>query len=124
VVREYARRLYDAGLVHGDLSEYNLVVQDGEIVVLDLGQAVTVHHPNAREFLQRDCHNVAAFFTREGHPVTAEETLAYVTGESEDGDGGEGADGDDSDSGVGGDPQADAPGDERDDRSTDDTPDT
>ncbi len=81
VVREYARRLYDAGLIHGDLSEYNLVVQDGEIVVLDLGQAVTVHHPNAREFLERDCHNVAAFFTREGHSVTAEETLAYVTGE-------------------------------------------
>jgi Serine/threonine protein kinase involved in cell cycle control len=93
VVREYARRLYAAGLVHGDLSEYNLIVQDGEIVVLDLGQAITVHHPNAREFLERDCRNVAAFFTREGHPVTAEETLAYVTGES----GNEGEDGNEDD---------------------------
>jgi len=79
VVREYTRRLYRAGLVHGDLSEYNLVVHDGELCVLDLGQAVTVHHPNSREFLERDCHNVAAFFRRQGLDVTDEELLAYVT---------------------------------------------
>ena len=36
-----------AGLVHGDLSEYNLVVQEGELCVVDLGQAVTVHTPTA-----------------------------------------------------------------------------
>ncbi len=107
VVREYARRLYEAGLIHGDLSEYNLVVQDGEIVVLDLGQAVTVHHPNAREFLQRDCHNVAAFFSREGHAVTAEETLAYVTGEGDgDGDSPAGAPDEESDDPTDGTPEA------------------
>jgi RIO kinase 1 len=81
VVREYLRRLYEVGLVHGDLSEYNLVVSDGHLVVIDLGQAVTVHHPNARELLERDCRNVANFFTREGHAVDAEALRAYVTGE-------------------------------------------
>ena len=84
VVREYTRRLYDAGLVHGDLSEYNLVVQDGEMVVLDLGQALTVHHPNAREFLERDCRNVAAFFGREGYDVDLDAMLAHVTGEDDE----------------------------------------
>ena len=79
VVREYARRLYDAGLVHGDLSEYNLVVHEGELYVIDLGQAVTVHHPNARDFLERDCDNVAAFFARQGVDVTGESLLEYVT---------------------------------------------
>jgi len=79
VVREYTRRLYRAGLVHGDLSEYNIVVHDGELCLLDLGQAVTVHHPNAREFLERDCHNVAAFFRRQGLEVTDDDLLAYVT---------------------------------------------
>ena len=78
VVREYARRLYRAGLVHGDLSEYNLVVHEGELCVLDLGQAVTVHHPNSREFLERDCHNVAAFFRRQGLEVSDDELLAFV----------------------------------------------
>ena len=79
VVREYMRRLYRAGLIHGDLSEYNVVVHDDQLVVLDLGQAVTVHHPNSRDFLERDCENVAAFFTRQGHDVSTEDLLAYVT---------------------------------------------
>jgi RIO kinase 1 len=86
VVREYMRRLYDAGLVHGDLSEYNLVIHEGELAVLDLGQAVTVHHPNYREFLERDCRNVANFFARQGADVTAEELLAFVAGEDDAGD--------------------------------------
>ncbi|MDR5673220.1 serine/threonine-protein kinase Rio1 [Halalkaliarchaeum sp. AArc-GB] len=79
VVREYMRRLYSAGLVHGDLSEYNLIIHDGELVVIDMGQAVTVHHPNAGEFLERDCRNVATFFTRQGLDVTGEELLDFVT---------------------------------------------
>jgi RIO kinase 1 len=83
VVREYMRRLYGAGLVHGDLSEYNVVFHEGQLVVFDLGQAVTVHHPNSREFLQRDCENVAAFFGRQGLDVSVEDLLAFVT----DGDG-------------------------------------
>jgi RIO kinase 1 len=79
VVREYMRRLYRAGLVHGDLSEYNIVVHDGELCLLDLGQAVTVHHPNSREFLERDCHNVAAFFGRQGFEVDETALLDAVT---------------------------------------------
>ncbi|MDG5777884.1 serine/threonine-protein kinase Rio1 [Haloarculaceae archaeon H-GB2-1] len=78
VVREYMRRLYDAGLVHGDLSEYNIVVHDDQIFFLDLGQAVTVHHPNAEEFLDRDCENVANFFARQGVETTGDELVAYV----------------------------------------------
>jgi RIO kinase 1 len=81
VVREYMRRLHDAGLVHGDLSEYNLIVHDGELVVIDLGQAVTVHHPNAADFLDRDCRNVAKFFTRQGYEVDPDDLRAFVTGE-------------------------------------------
>jgi RIO kinase 1 len=79
VVREYMRRLHEVGLVHGDLSEYNLVFHEGEIVVIDLGQAVTVHHGNAREFLERDCRNVANFFTRQGHDVDPDDLFEYLT---------------------------------------------
>ncbi len=79
VVREYMRRLYGAGLVHGDLSEYNLIIHGGELVVIDLGQAVTVHHPNAREFLRRDCRNVANFFRRQSLDVTDDDLYDYVT---------------------------------------------
>jgi RIO kinase 1 len=44
---------------------------------------VTVHHPNAREFLERDCRNVANFFARQGVDTTGEELLAYVTREAD-----------------------------------------
>ena len=78
VVREYVRRLYDAGLVHGDLSEYNIIVHDSQLYVIDLGQAVTFHHPNSEEFLERDCRNVANFFHRQGVDTGPDELLAYV----------------------------------------------
>ncbi|ADQ65701.1 serine protein kinase RIO [Halogeometricum borinquense] len=79
VVREYMRRLYSAGLVHGDLSEYNMIIHDGELVIIDLGQAVTVHHPNADEFLRRDCRNVAKFFSRQGTDTSATDLYEFVT---------------------------------------------
>ncbi|MFB6091730.1 MAG: serine/threonine-protein kinase Rio1 [Haloquadratum sp.] len=79
VVSEYMKRLYSAGLVHGDLSEYNMIIHDGELVIIDLGQAVTVHHPNADEFLRRDCRNVAAFFGRQGLDVAGDDLYGAVT---------------------------------------------
>ncbi|USZ71018.1 serine/threonine-protein kinase Rio1 [Natronosalvus halobius] len=79
VIREYMRRLYSAGLIHGDLSEYNVIVHENQLIVIDLGQAVTVHHPNSRGFLERDCHNVASFFRRQGLEVTDDEVLEFVT---------------------------------------------
>jgi RIO kinase 1 len=78
VVREYMRRLYTTGLVHGDLSEYNILVSDDELSIIDVGQAVTVHHPNSRDFLERDCENIAAFFTRQGYEVSADQLLDYI----------------------------------------------
>ena len=84
VVREYMRRLHAAGLVHGDLSEYNIVFHEGQLVIIDLGQAVTVHHPNADEFLGRDCENVASFFRRQGMDVSTEELEAFVRDEDEE----------------------------------------
>lgn len=80
VVREYMRRLYDAGLVHGDLSEYNMVIYEGELYIIDLGQAVTIHHPNADDFLRRDCRNIANFFSRQGAAVSGADLYEFVTG--------------------------------------------
>jgi RIO kinase 1 len=83
VLREYMRRLYDAGLVHGDLSEYNVVFHEGQLVVIDLGQAVTVHHPNYEDFLERDCENVANFFARQGVDTSGDQLRAYIEADSE-----------------------------------------
>jgi len=80
VIVEYASRLYDAGIVHGDLSEYNLLVHDGDIVVIDMGQSVDAEHPRADELLENDCENVARFFSSLGVDTSRDEVLKQVTG--------------------------------------------
>lgn len=53
----------DAGIVHADLSPYNIIVQlDEHALIIDWPQYVTVKHPNAEQLLQRDVQNVLRFF--------------------------------------------------------------
>jgi RIO kinase 1 len=56
-----------AGWAHGDLSAYNLLVQDGRLVVIDLPQVVdVVSNPQGKQFLARDARNVATWFSAHG----------------------------------------------------------
>lgn len=55
-----------AELVHGDLSEYNVLMWQGEPVIIDCGQAVLTDHPNARDFLRRDVENINRYFKLRG----------------------------------------------------------
>lgn len=58
-----------AGLAHGDLSPYNLLVQDGRLVLIDLPQVVdVVANPQGREFLARDVRVVSNWFVARGLP--------------------------------------------------------
>ena len=70
----------EAHLVHGDLSEYNILIMDGEPIMIDVGQAMTRDHYNAKELLERDIHNINSFFKRRDADVwtdaeVLEETL-------------------------------------------------
>lgn len=59
------RRLYqECRLVHADLSEYNLLYHEGKIVIIDVSQSVEHDHPNALEFLRKDCTNITDFFSK------------------------------------------------------------
>jgi len=61
------RTLAGAGLAHGDLSPYNLLVHDQRLVLIDLPQIVDlVANPQGAEYLHRDCVNVAGWFARRG----------------------------------------------------------
>jgi RIO kinase 1 len=65
-----------AGYAHGDLSAYNLLVQDGRLVLIDLPQVVDiVTNPQGAEYLHRDCENVCAWFARRGLETTEFEHL-------------------------------------------------
>ena len=68
------RALAANGQAHGDLSAYNLLVDDGRVVMIDLPQVVdVVSNPNGMEFLQRDCRNVCSWFGSRGHACDPEE---------------------------------------------------
>ena len=69
--------LAQAGLTHGDLSPYNVLVDEKGCVVIDLPQVVDlVANPQGEEFLRRDCRNIADFFARRGVLAADADNLA------------------------------------------------
>jgi len=82
VLLTYMQRLYrKADLVHGDLSEYNIMMWKAKPVVFDVAQAVPTSHPMAEFFLRRDLTNVNRFFSRLGVKVlSVEEAYKKVVG--------------------------------------------
>ncbi|MFH1779752.1 MAG: serine protein kinase RIO [Candidatus Micrarchaeota archaeon] len=73
------KKTFQAGLVHSDLSEFNIIVFNDEPVLIDWAQGVSKHHPKAMDFLEKDCHNVAVFFKKLGVKVSAEDLFSFVT---------------------------------------------
>ncbi len=75
------KRLYGkAKLVHGDLSEYNIMVWKDRPVLFDVSQAVPISHPMADFLLRRDLTNLNKFFNRLGVAVPSiEESYRQVT---------------------------------------------
>jgi RIO kinase 2 len=52
------------GIIHADLSEFNIMVDESGPKIIDWPQAVEVAHPHAQELLERDLANVLRFFER------------------------------------------------------------
>ncbi|MGW8289123.1 MAG: serine protein kinase RIO [Candidatus Bathyarchaeia archaeon] len=60
------KQLYSkAGLVHADLSEYNIMIWKEKPVIFDVAQSVLVKHPMADTFLRRDLENLHRYFKRQ-----------------------------------------------------------
>ena len=69
-----------AELVHGDLSEFNILYHDHPYLI-DMGQSVTRDHPRALQLLMRDIRNMNRFFKKKGCEVKKEyEIFNAVTG--------------------------------------------
>lgn len=63
LVRQVVRMLC-AGVIHGDLSEYNILVGGSGPVIIDLPQAVdAAGNSNAAEMLERDVRNLRSYFS-------------------------------------------------------------
>ena len=64
-----------AGLVHADLSEYNILWADGPVFI-DVSQAVLISHQNAKQYLLRDIQNIIHFFGKLGVKAEQPEIIA------------------------------------------------
>lgn len=65
VVMQYVMRMLCAGLVHGDLSEFNVLVDEYGPVIIDLPQAVdAAANNNSRTMLDRDVRNMTQYYAQ------------------------------------------------------------
>ncbi|UXD21431.1 serine/threonine kinase [Ignicoccus pacificus DSM 13166] len=87
VIETIAKAYNDVGIVHGDLSEYNIIVipETSEAYVIDWPQYVEKDHPSAEKLLRRDVEYVVRFFKKVyGVPAETEEVLRAIKGEVSD----------------------------------------
>jgi RIO kinase 1 len=58
-------RMLCAGIIHGDLSEFNVLVDDYGPVVIDLPQAVdAASNNNAKRMFERDVNNMTKYYSQ------------------------------------------------------------
>ncbi len=77
---ENMKKLYSRELVHGDISEYNILMKEEVPYIIDFGQAVVLGHPKAKEFLRRDVENILGYFSKNyGVERSIEDTVLRVT---------------------------------------------
>ena len=69
-LRDVLATMVQTGIVHGDLSAYNILAAGPRLVIIDLPQIVDlVGNLNGMDFLQRDCANVCGWFRSRGLEV-------------------------------------------------------
>lgn len=81
-ILQYVKILYKKGeLVHADLSEYNILMWKGPVLI-DVSQAVQISHPVSKEYLKRDLHNITKYFVSLGVSVKSVPIIyEEITGE-------------------------------------------
>jgi RIO kinase 1 len=79
LILEDMKKLYDEGLIHGDLSPFNILNYQEKPYFIDFSQATLVKTPNSEELLKRDVHNIVQFFSKLGAKENEEEILYKIT---------------------------------------------
>ncbi len=72
---------YSKGIIHSDISEYNIFVHEDGVQLIDWPQYVETTHPHADELLGRDINNVLKHFQRKYNiNKDLDDVMAYVKG--------------------------------------------
>ena len=63
-ILQQVKKAYSLGIIHADLSEFNIFVNPEGCELIDWPQYASVTHANAAALLERDIDNVLSFFNR------------------------------------------------------------
>jgi RIO kinase 1 len=72
------QKLYKTGLIHADLSQFNILNLREEPVFIDFSQCTLLRNPRAEEFLKRDVRNVCNFFKKISLKVNEEKIIKKI----------------------------------------------
>lgn len=79
VIENYKRMINEVKLVHGDLSEYNILIAEGYPFIIDVSQGVPFDHPLSEELLERDIGNMVRYFGDHGVDTSKEKILEELS---------------------------------------------
>ena len=68
----------EAKLVHGDLSNYNILNLNEKPVIIDVSQSVVLDNPISKELLERDINTLVREYTKLGVKTNFDEIWEYV----------------------------------------------
>lgn len=60
------KKMYNAKLIHADLSQFNILIYNDNPVFIDFSQTTMTRDPRAEEYLDRDIKNIVNFFNKQG----------------------------------------------------------
>ncbi len=66
LIKDIIKLYREAELVHGDLSEFNILNLDDKPVIIDLSHAVDLKYPNVKDLLRRDISIIVKYFKKLG----------------------------------------------------------
>ena len=75
---EEMRKMLKTGIIHGDLSEYNILMLDDKPYIIDVAQGVPMNHPLADELLLRDLKNMVRVFEKMGVIMNVKELAKEI----------------------------------------------
>ncbi len=80
-ILENVQKAWHAGIIHADLSEYNILMEDTKCVIIDWPQWMETTHQNAQTILERDIDNILTYFQRKYRVAyDREDAIRCVTG--------------------------------------------
>lgn len=84
LIIDEVKEMYKAGIIHGDLSQYNVLVSEEGVWLIDFPQFVDANSENAENYLLRDLNNIIKYFKKNyGIEKNVENVLEYVKSEKD-----------------------------------------